>query len=128
VRHTKKFEPLLRPGKGWLCGDFAYAQSRCEIGQDGHIEQERFLKNYGHAAAQLKNIARGRRDPVQFDGARDRLLEQGEGQKESGFPRSIRADEGDGLSLIQGEIIDVENFPGGVYTPQIPGNEHWFQN
>ena len=39
-------------------------------------------------------------------------MEQGESEKESCFSRSVRTYERDGLSLIQGEIIDIENLPG----------------
>ena len=56
------------------------------------------------------------------------LMEQGESEKESCFSRSIRTYERDGLALIQGEIIDIENLPGGAYTPQIFGDQQRFQN
>ena len=55
-------------------------------------------------------------------------MEQGESEKEGCFSRSVRTYERDGLSLVQGEIIDIENLPGGVCAPQIFGDQQWFQN
>jgi len=126
--YTKKVEPLLRPGKGRFPGHFAYAQSRSEIAKYRHIEQEGFLKNDGHSAAQLKKIVWAGGDAVKFDESGGGLIEQGQSEKESCFSCPVRTYERDGLTLIQGEIIDAENLPGGVCPPKISGNQQWFQN
>jgi hypothetical protein len=126
--YTKKVEPLLRPGKGRFPGHFAYAQSRSEIAKYRHIEQEGFLKNDGHSAAQLETIVRAGGNAVKFDGSGGGLMEQGQSEKEGCFSCPVRTYERDGLTLIQGEIIDAENHPGGIYPPKISGNQHWFQN
>jgi len=125
--YTKKVEPLLRPGKGRFSGNFAYAQSRSEIAKHRHIEQEGFLKNDGYSAAQLKKIVWAGGDAVKFDGSGGGLMEQGQSEKESCFSCPVRTYERYGFSLIQGEIIDTEDLPGGVYPPKVSGNQQWFQ-
>jgi hypothetical protein len=126
--YTKKVEPLLSPGKSRFSGHFAYAQSRSDIAKYRHIEQEGFLKNYGHSAAQLKKIVWAGGDAANFDGPGGGLMEQGQSEKESCFSCPVRTYERDGLSLIQGEIIHTENLPGRVCPPKISGNQQWFQN
>jgi hypothetical protein len=125
--YAKKVEPLLCPGKGRFPGHFAYAQSRSDIAKYRHIEQEGFLKNDGHSAAQLKKIVRAGGDPVEFDGSGGGLMEQGQGEKESCFSCPVGTYERDGLTVIEGKIIDAENLPGGICPPKISGNQQWFQ-
>jgi hypothetical protein len=55
-------------------------------------------------------------------------MEQGQSEKESRFSCPVRTYERDGLALIQGEIIDAENLPGGICPPKISGNKQRFQN
>ena len=83
-------------------------EARGDVFEDGCIKQKRLLENHRNVAAVVKSAVGNRRPPEQ-NFPLPEFQQAGQRQQQRGFPRAVRSDQDEDLSLKYAQSRDVED-------------------